>query len=90
MATKTTSVAAVATSAPSRVHFDDTCVLIPDPVQSRMPRLIKKSYSLPIWRKRSNSNPPADIVETTTAPAITAEERGKVITVSVPRSVTLL
>ncbi|KAF7793320.1 hypothetical protein EIP86_004432 [Pleurotus ostreatoroseus] len=81
MATTTTTATAAATSAPSHVHFDDTCVLIPDPVQSRMPRLIKKSYSLPIWRKRSNSNPPADFVEATTAPATTAEERGMVITV---------
>ena len=66
------------------VHFDDTCVLIPDPVaQSRIPRLIKKSYSLPLWRKRSNSNPSADAdVVLSTSP-----EGGMSITVPLPRSV---
>ncbi|KAI0785912.1 hypothetical protein C8Q75DRAFT_773423 [Abortiporus biennis] len=40
----------------TRVRFEDECVLIPDPAPpSRMPRLIKKSYSLPLWKKRSPS-----------------------------------
>ena len=71
------------------VQFDDTCVLIPDPVvQSRMPRLVKKSYSLPLWRRRSSSNPPLDVAEVlpgTSSP--TEEKSGMVFTVSVPRSV---
>ena len=75
----------------SHVHFDNTCVLIPDPVaQSRMPRLVKKSYSLPIWKKRAISNPPPGVVETAPGPASPTEERGMVFTVSVPRSVMLL
>lgn len=76
------------TALASRVHFDDTCVLIPDPVvQSRMPRLVKKSYSLPLWRRRSNSNPPVDVVEAIAGPASPTEEKGMIFTVSVPRSV---
>ncbi|KAI0960959.1 hypothetical protein AcV7_000193 [Taiwanofungus camphoratus] len=36
-----------------RVRFSLECVLIPDPVpQPRMPRLVKKSYTLPLWKKR--------------------------------------
>lgn len=46
---------------PLAVRFDDECVLIPDPPpQSRMPRLIKRSYSLPIWRRRSSSKSALD------------------------------
>lgn len=70
------------------VQFDDTCVVIPDPVtQSRMPRLIKKSYSLPLWRKRSHSNPPP---EPEAQLASSPEDRaGMSITVSVPRLVSI-
>lgn len=36
-----------------RVRFDTECVLIPEAISpSRMPRLLKKSYSLPLWRKK--------------------------------------
>ena len=67
-----------------QVHFDDNCVLIPDPVaQSRMPRLVKKSYSLPLWRRRSNPNISSDDGIAASPP----EEKGVVITVPVPRSV---
>ncbi|KAK7688011.1 hypothetical protein QCA50_008381 [Cerrena zonata] len=46
---------------PLAVRFDDECVLIPDPPpQSRMPRLVKRSYSLPIWRRRSSSKSALD------------------------------
>ena len=73
---------------PAMVQFDDTCVVIPDPVaQSRMPRLIKKSYSLPLWRKRSPSNPPPD-AEGQPQLASSPEEKSPMsITVSVPRFV---
>lgn len=73
-------------SAPG-VHFDDTCVLIPDPVvQSRMPRLIKKSYSLPLWRRRSNSNPPSAELEGQLSSS-PEDKPGVSITVPVPRLV---
>lgn len=68
-----------------RVHFHDACVLIPDPVvQSRMPRLVKKSYSLPLWRKRSNSQSPLDDPQLAASPP--SEHSGVSFTVSVPRS----
>lgn len=67
------------------VQFDDTCVVIPDPVvQSRMPRLVRKSYSLPLWRKRSNSNPPLDTVEIAGSPE---DRSGVSFTVPLPRCV---
>ncbi|KAL7285870.1 hypothetical protein ACG7TL_000981 [Trametes sanguinea] len=41
-----------------KVRFDQDCVLIPDPVpSSRLPRLVTKSYSLPLW-KRKHRDPP--------------------------------
>ncbi|KAI0825281.1 hypothetical protein BC628DRAFT_1320272 [Trametes gibbosa] len=41
--------------APPRVRFDHECILIPDPLpNSRLPRLVTKSYSLPLplWRRK--------------------------------------
>ncbi|KAI0651392.1 hypothetical protein C8Q79DRAFT_897042 [Trametes meyenii] len=36
-----------------KVRFDQECVLIPDPLPaSRLPRLVTKSYSLPLWRRK--------------------------------------
>lgn len=69
--TVSTAMRTAASSAPA-VQFDDTCVVIPDPVaQSRMPRLVKKSYSLPLWRRRQNSNPPpADAAEPADSPGV--------------------
>ncbi|KAI9059549.1 hypothetical protein FKP32DRAFT_1679629 [Trametes sanguinea] len=41
-----------------KVRFDQDCVLIPDPApSSRLPRLVTKSYSLPLW-KRKHRDPP--------------------------------
>jgi hypothetical protein len=38
---------------PRLVRFDDECVLIPDAVPtSRRPRIVTKSYSLPLWKRR--------------------------------------
>ncbi|KAJ7606019.1 hypothetical protein FB45DRAFT_941556 [Roridomyces roridus] len=40
----------------TRVRFDAECVLIPDaPAAKHRPRLVTKSYSLPLWRRRANS-----------------------------------
>lgn len=37
-----------------RVRFDEQCVLIPDPVTpSRMPRFLRKSYTLPLWKRKA-------------------------------------
>ncbi|EIN13156.1 hypothetical protein PUNSTDRAFT_139803 [Punctularia strigosozonata HHB-11173 SS5] len=41
--------------APTRlVRFDDECVLIPDPPphSTRRPKIVTKSYSLPLWKRR--------------------------------------
>ncbi|GJE92124.1 hypothetical protein PsYK624_082770 [Phanerochaete sordida] len=75
--------AALEDSSVLAVQFDDTCVVIPDPVvQSRMPRLIKKSYSLPLWRRRAASNPPpADALEVAPGPD---DRPGVSITVPLP------
>ncbi|EIW65109.1 uncharacterized protein TRAVEDRAFT_68716 [Trametes versicolor FP-101664 SS1] len=36
-----------------KVRFDQDCVLIPDPLPaSRLPRLVTKSYSLPLWKRK--------------------------------------
>ena len=36
-----------------KVRFDHECVLIPDPTPvSRLPRLVTKSYSLPLWKRK--------------------------------------
>ncbi|KAI8983316.1 hypothetical protein BD414DRAFT_490555 [Trametes punicea] len=41
-----------------KVRFDHECVLIPDPVPtSRLPRLVTKSYSLPLWKRKQREPP---------------------------------
>ncbi|KAJ7088401.1 hypothetical protein B0H15DRAFT_289918 [Mycena belliarum] len=35
----------------TRVRFDAECILIPDTPHAKRPRLLTKSYSLPLWRK---------------------------------------
>lgn len=48
------------TAADRAVRFHDECVLIPEPQQrSRMPRLVTKSVSLPLWKRRGS-----DVAET--------------------------
>ncbi|EPQ61241.1 hypothetical protein GLOTRDRAFT_119138 [Gloeophyllum trabeum ATCC 11539] len=38
------------------VRFDQECVLIPEPAsKSRRPRLVMKSYSLPLWNRKTSS-----------------------------------
>jgi hypothetical protein len=36
------------------VRFDNACVLIPESaLRSKRPKLVTKSYSLPLWKKRA-------------------------------------
>ncbi|KAI0367470.1 hypothetical protein BV20DRAFT_1000390 [Pilatotrama ljubarskyi] len=36
-----------------KVRFDQDCILIPDPLPTpRLPRLVTKSYSLPLWKRK--------------------------------------
>jgi hypothetical protein len=58
-----------------RVHFETTCVVIPEVEESSGIHLLKRSYALPSWRRQRSDESKAD-----TPPAA-------VITVKVPRSV---
>ncbi|KAF9445604.1 hypothetical protein P691DRAFT_260279 [Macrolepiota fuliginosa MF-IS2] len=42
------------------VRFDSECVLIPEYSSRRRPRMVTKSYSLPLWKRRSPSLPDED------------------------------
>ena len=56
------------------VRFEEQCVLIPDPApSSRLPRLVTKSYSLPLWRRKGSEPPPCADAES----AQGAKERGR-------------
>ncbi|KIJ60120.1 hypothetical protein HYDPIDRAFT_43522 [Hydnomerulius pinastri MD-312] len=59
MATLTTTATAVIESIDehgSSVRFDTQCVVIPEPApRPRMPRVVTKSYSLPLWKRRAAS-----------------------------------
>ena len=64
-----------------KVRFDHDCVVIPDPTPtSRLPRLVTKSYSLPLWKRKRD---PSQVSE----PENEAAEDHVVFKVSVPRSV---
>ncbi|RDX43927.1 hypothetical protein OH76DRAFT_1360524 [Lentinus brumalis] len=65
-----------------KVRFEQECVLIPDPVPiSRLPRLVTKSYSLPLWKRKrdpsvvSESEDEAPVVLKVSVPSITTKVR---------------
>ncbi|KAI1789169.1 hypothetical protein LXA43DRAFT_1022164 [Ganoderma leucocontextum] len=61
-----------------KVRFDHDCVVIPDPVPaSRLPRLVTKSYSLPLWKRKRD---PSQVSESEDEPS----EDHVVFKVSVP------
>lgn len=65
-----------------KVRFDQDCVLIPDPLPtSRLPRLVTKSYSLPLWKRKQRE--PSLVSDTEDD----SSEDHVVFKVSVPRSV---
>ena len=69
-----------------RVRFDADCVLIPDPSPvSRLPRLVTKSYAVPLWRKR-NASQENSLSE---SEADARDDEHVVLKVSVPRRVFL-
>ncbi|KAI9455880.1 hypothetical protein HD554DRAFT_2178303 [Boletus coccyginus] len=44
----------------SAVRFETQCIVIPDPGHgSRRPRVVTKSYSLPLWKRRTSSAGPS-------------------------------
>ncbi|KAJ6605265.1 hypothetical protein DFH09DRAFT_1300001 [Mycena vulgaris] len=54
LATSSSNTGSMATSssqATTRVRFDAECTLIPDMPFSKRPKMVTKSYSLPLWRK---------------------------------------
>jgi len=61
-----------------RVHFETTCVVIPDVEESPGIHLLKRSYALPSWRRQRSDESKSD-----TPPPAT-------ITVRVPRSASLI
>ncbi|KAG2118217.1 uncharacterized protein F5147DRAFT_260836 [Suillus discolor] len=65
------------------VRFDDQCVLIPKhPHRHRLPRIVTKSYSLPLWKRRpSNSGGPSSSPETD---AFVPEDSHVVLRVPIP------
>ena len=58
------------------VRFDAQCVVIPEPQRSRRTRLVTKTYSLPLWKRRSSLSGPHP-------------DPDLVLRVPLPRSVTL-
>lgn len=63
-----------------RVRFDVECILIPDPSPVyRMPRLVTKSYSVPLWRRRTSEPAVSD------SEVDVRDEEVIVLKVSVPR-----
>lgn len=53
------STTTVLTDARTRiVHFDNECVIIPDPEpRKNRPKIVTKSYSLPLWKRRTSPSP---------------------------------
>ncbi|KAJ6602340.1 hypothetical protein B0H10DRAFT_660990 [Mycena sp. CBHHK59/15] len=49
--TSTSTTLSLAAPLMHRVRFDSECVLIPDVPQPKRPRMLSKSYSLPLWRR---------------------------------------
>nr|VWP01823.1 Acid phosphatase [Ganoderma boninense] len=68
-----------------KVRFDHDCVVIPDPAPaSRLPRLVTKSYALPLWKRKrdpsqlseSDDDPSDDhVVFKVSVPTITTKAR---------------
>ncbi|TFK47971.1 hypothetical protein OE88DRAFT_1664952 [Heliocybe sulcata] len=61
------------------VRFEQECALIPEPVwKSRRPRLVMKSYSLPLWNRKSGGSAVSDS-------EVDDKEEGLFLKVSVPK-----
>lgn len=70
------------------VRFGDTCVLIPDLPPRVRPRIVTKSYSLPLWKNPSIASRKyvSDGSDGGDPPTNEAERKPFSLTVSVPRS----
>ncbi|KAK7065005.1 hypothetical protein R3P38DRAFT_63466 [Favolaschia claudopus] len=60
-----TSTTTTTTKAAARVRFDAECILIPDlsSTGTRRPRMVTKSYSLPLWKKTTTSSGREEVAE---------------------------
>ncbi|KIJ45057.1 hypothetical protein M422DRAFT_251256 [Sphaerobolus stellatus SS14] len=65
------------------VRFDDACVLIPPNIAKTRPRLVTKSYSLPLWRS-SPSTPRKNSIDEGTMSAEEHGQRAFSLTIAVP------
>ncbi|KIM39052.1 hypothetical protein M413DRAFT_29621 [Hebeloma cylindrosporum] len=71
------------------VRFDNECVLIPDPNQrTKLPLVLTKSYSLPLWKKKGNQLSDSDAEDgaagTSTVRAPSPEESRARVVIKVP------
>jgi len=69
------------------VRFDNECVLIPktSTARSKMPVVLTKSYSLPLWKRKSNHFSDSDVEDATGSPtAQPSSPEDNRITIKVP------
>ena len=63
------------------VRFDNECVLIPKTTHSKMPMVLTKSYSLPLWKKKPSDSDVEDPVDSFSSPQSPEDNR---VTIKVP------
>ena len=68
------------------VRFDNECVLIPktSPTRSKMPVVLTKSYSLPLWKKRSNHLSDEDVEDAAGSSSQPQSPEDNRVTIKVP------
>lgn len=66
------------------VRFDNECVLIPD--RSKRPRMLSKSYSLPLWKKKQSHTSDSD-TEVVSPSLASSDDARVVLKVPIPRYV---
>jgi len=65
------------------VRFDNECVLIPEYSSQRGPRVVTRSYSLPLWKRRGAPTSETDAIHDLSSNS--PEETHVVIRVPIPR-----
>ncbi|KAG9307952.1 hypothetical protein JVU11DRAFT_12827 [Chiua virens] len=69
----------------STVRFETQCVIIPDsPSRPRRPRVVTKSYALPLWKRRPSTSPSAPATSPLIATDISGEENQSHLVLRVP------
>lgn len=69
------------------VRFDNECVLIPD--RSKRPKMLSKSYSLPLWKKKQShaSDSDTEVVSPSLGATASSDDARVVLKVPIPRYV---